>query len=58
MDEVQSAAAVHEYLCKPEAVHYRTEDQCGWCSAVRNLGPSLALKVIAVSLHGFIVATW
>ena len=30
--EVESAAAVHEYLCKSEAVHYRTEDQCGWCS--------------------------
>ena len=26
--------------------------------AVRNLGSSLALKVIAVSLHGFIDATW
>src|SRR3954471_13375835 len=26
--------------------------------AVRNLGSSLALKVMAVSLHGFIVATW
>src|SRR3954468_1706157 len=26
--------------------------------AVRNLGSSLALKVIAVLLHGFIVATW
>ena len=26
--------------------------------AVQNLGSSLALKVIAVSLHGFIAATW
>ena len=26
--------------------------------AVRNLGSSLALKVIAMSLHGFIAATW
>ena len=26
--------------------------------AVRNLGSSLALKVIAVSLHGFIAAMW
>src|SRR3954469_19749870 len=26
--------------------------------AVLNLGPSLALKVMAVFLHGFIVATW
>ena len=26
--------------------------------AVPNLGSSLALKVIAVSLHGFIAATW
>ena len=26
--------------------------------AVQNLGSSLALKVIAMSLHGFIVATW
>ena len=26
--------------------------------AVQNLGSSLALKVMAVSLHGFAVATW
>ena len=26
--------------------------------AVQNLGSSLALKVIAVSLHGFVAATW
>ena len=32
VNEVQSAAAIHEYLGKSKAVHYWTEDQCGWCS--------------------------
>ena len=32
INEVQSAVAVHEYLGKTKAVHYWTEDQCGWCS--------------------------
>ena len=32
IDEVQSAAAVHEYLGKMKVIHYWTEDQCGWCS--------------------------
>ena len=58
VSEVQSAAAVHEYLCKSEVVHYRTKDQWAGARAVQNLGSSLALKVIAVSLHGFFVATW
>ena len=31
-NEVQPAATVHEYLSKSKAVHYRTKDQCGWCS--------------------------
>mgnify|MGYP005816798603 CR=1 FL=1 len=39
-------------------MHDWTEDQCGWCSGCSDLGSSLALKVIAVSLHGFIAATW
>ena len=58
VNEVQSAATVHEYLGKAKAVHYWTKDQWAGARAVRNLGSSLALKVIAVSLHGFIVATW
>ena len=32
VNEVQSAATVHEYLGKSKVVHYRTKDQCGWCS--------------------------
>ena len=32
INEVQSAAVVHEYLGKTKVVHYWTEDQCGWCS--------------------------
>src|SRR3954469_23438552 len=29
--EAQPAASVHEYLCEATAVHYGTENQCGWC---------------------------
>ena len=32
VNEVQSAAAVHEYLGKAKAVNYGTKHQCGWCS--------------------------
>ena len=32
IDEVQSVVAVHEYLGESKAIHYRTEDHCGWCS--------------------------
>ena len=32
INEVQSAATIHEYLGKTKDVHYWTEDQCGWCS--------------------------
>ena len=32
INEVQSAAAVHENLGEPKAVHDWTEDQGGWCS--------------------------
>ena len=57
IDEVESDAAVHEYLCKSEAVPYRTEDECGWCSGCPEFRFVMEIKVIAVSLHGFIVAT-
>ena len=32
INEVQSAASIHEHLGEAKAVHYGTEDQCGWCS--------------------------
>ena len=41
---------------KPSTIGLRTK--AAGARAVRNLGSSLALKVIAVSLHGFIAATW
>ena len=41
---------------KPSTIGLRTS--AAGAQAVRNLGSSLALKVIAVSLHGFIAATW
>ena len=41
---------------KPSTIGLRTN--AAGARAVWNLGSSLALKVIAVSLHGFIVATW
>ena len=41
---------------RPSTIGLRTK--AAGARAVRNLGSSLALKVIAVSLHGFIVATW
>ena len=41
---------------KPSTIGLRTK--AARARAVRNLGSSLALKVIAVSLHGFIAATW
>ena len=41
---------------KPSTIGLRTK--AAGARAVQNLGSSLALKVIAVSLHGFIVATW
>src|SRR4051812_25133279 len=58
INEVQSAASIHEYLgnWKPSTFGLRTN--AAGARAVLNLGSSLALKVIAVSLHGFIVATW
>ena len=41
---------------KPSTIGLRTK--AAGARAVRNLGSLLALKVIAVSLHGFVVATW
>ena len=41
---------------KPSIIGLRTK--AAGARAVQNLGSSLALKVIAVSLHGFIAATW
>ena len=41
---------------KPSTIVLRTS--AAGAQVVRNLGSSLALKVIAVSLHGFIAATW
>ena len=41
---------------KPSTIGLRTN--AAGARAVWNLGSSLALKVIAVSLHGFIAATW
>ena len=41
---------------KPSTIGLRTS--AAGARAVRNLGSSLALKVIAVSLHGFIAAIW
>ena len=41
---------------KPSTIGLRTKAAGSW--AVRNLGSSLALMVIAVSLHGFIAGTW
>ena len=41
---------------KPSTIGLRTN--AAGARAVQNLGSSLALKVIAVSLHGFIAATW
>ena len=41
---------------KPSTIGLRTN--AAGALTVRNLGSSLALKVIAVSLHGFIAATW
>ena len=41
---------------KPSTIGRRTS--ASGARAVQNLGSSLALKVIAVSLHGFIAATW
>ena len=40
----------------PSTIGLRTN--AAGAQAVRNLGLSLALKVIAMSLHGFIAATW
>ena len=41
---------------KPSTIGLRTK--VASARAIQNLGSSLALKVIAVSLHGFIAATW
>ena len=41
---------------EPSTIGLRTNG--AGARVVRNLGSSLALKVIAVSLHGFVVATW
>ena len=41
---------------KPSMIGLRTS--AAGARDVRNLGSSLALKVIAMSLHGFIAATW
>ena len=41
---------------KPSTIGLMTK--AAGARAVRNLGSSLALKVIAVSLHGFIAAMW
>ena len=41
---------------KPSTIGLRTK--AVGAQAIRNLGSSLALKVIALSLHGFIAATW
>ena len=41
---------------KPSTIGLMTK--AAGARAVQNLGSSLALKVIAVSLHGFIAATW
>src|SRR3954470_15064798 len=38
VDEVQSAASVHKYLCEVTAVHYGTENQYGWCSGCSKFG--------------------
>ena len=41
---------------KPSTIGLRTS--AAGARAVQNLGSSLALKVIVMSLHGFIAATW
>src|SRR3954469_18146189 len=41
---------------KPSTIGLRTK--AAGNQVAQNLGSSLALKVIAVSLHGFIAATW
>ena len=37
IDEVSSAATVHEHFSKPEAIHNWTKDQSGWCSGCLEL---------------------
>src|SRR3954468_10051305 len=44
INEVQSAATVHEYLGESKAVHYWTEDQCGWCSGCSEFRFVTAIK--------------
>src|SRR3954466_9336634 len=44
INEVQSAASIHEYLGKSKAVHYWTEDQCGWCSGCSEFGFITGIK--------------
>ena len=56
VDEVQSAAAIHEYFSEAKAV-YNWGTKAASARSDRALSPSLALKVIAISFQGFIAAT-